>query len=254
MELSRANSFNQQFFDFDGTPLAGGLVCTYIAGTTEPVATYKDDNGTMNETEIRLNSRGECEMWLDPKVSYKVVLKRPGGSVVWAKDNVKASAHVKATIPFAIDEDDFEMSSIAGSLVLSLKKHEAITNTSELVNDGDGTSKYLTESKANGWTKVERFMSEVEGFVTWNYSSCFINEAIGLCVLNIACFAKVDTSSNLQEIFNNLAYKPMARIYNRIGVSSNLEITTEGKISGFDRNASADGSFFCANVVYPYAR
>lgn len=120
MELSRANSFNQQFFDFDGTPLAGGLVCTYIAGTTEPVATYKDDNGTMNETEIRLNSRGECDMWLDPKVSYKVVLKRPGGSVVWAKDNVKASAHVPATIPFAVDEEHFKVEMLGNTAVLSL--------------------------------------------------------------------------------------------------------------------------------------
>lgn len=254
MNISRAGNLVQQFLDFDGTPLSNGVLCTFIAGTTTPIATYRDNQGSFNETEIKLNSRGECDIWLDASVKYKFVLKKADGSVVWAKDNVTASAHVKATIPFAVDEDDFEMNSIAGALVLSLKHHEAVTNTSELVNDGDGTSKFLTEDKANGWTKVGNFMREVEGFVTWNYSSCFINEALGLCVLNIACFAKVNTSSNLQEMFNNLAYKPMARIYNRIGGSSDLEITTDGKISGYDRNASADGSFFCVNVVYPYAR
>lgn len=254
MELSRVSNPIMHFDDDKGHPLADGFLFTYEAGTSAPIATYKSNDGTKNPVKIQLDSRGECEIWLDPKKSYKFILKSADGSYVREEDNVTASAHVKATIPFAVDEDDFEMNSIAGALVLSLKHHEAVTNTSELVNDGDGTSKFLTEDKANGWTNVGIFMIEVEDFITWNHSSCFINEALGLCVLNIACFAKVNTSSNLQEMFNSLAYKPMARIYNRIGGSSDLEITTEGKIFGFNKNASANGSFFCVNVVYPYAR
>ena len=257
MELSRANSFNQQFFDFDGTPLAGGLVCTYIAGTTEPVATYKDNNGTMNETEIRLNSRGECEMWLDPKVSYKVVLKRPGGSVVWAKDNVKASAHVNATVPFAIDEDDFEMNNVAGALVLSLKKHLAITNTSELYNDGDGKSPFLTEEGAAVWEEVTEFVSWETGMTTdWDSSTMFVNRKLGLAMLNVNVFTRVDTSRTLQKIGSISKYLPVVDVNERLGMPVHAQVTSTGTISYFDSSSeSADnGSFFRHTFIYPYKR
>lgn len=92
MNISRAGNLVQQFLDFDGTPLSNGVLCTFIAGTTTPIATYRDNQGSFNETEIKLNSRGECDVWLDASVKYKFVLKKADGSVVWAKDDVMAGA------------------------------------------------------------------------------------------------------------------------------------------------------------------
>lgn len=92
MNISRLGNLVQQFLDFDGTPLSNGVLCTFIAGTTTPIATYRDNQGSFNETEIKLNSRGECDVWLDASVKYKFVLKKADGSVVWAKDDVMADA------------------------------------------------------------------------------------------------------------------------------------------------------------------
>jgi len=49
-----------QFFDANGSPLVGGKVYTYAAGTTTPLATYTDASAaTPNTNPVILDSRGE---------------------------------------------------------------------------------------------------------------------------------------------------------------------------------------------------
>jgi hypothetical protein len=49
----------QQFFNNNGEPLNGGLVYTYQAGSSTPLATYTDINGTTaNANPIVLDSSG----------------------------------------------------------------------------------------------------------------------------------------------------------------------------------------------------
>jgi len=58
---------SQQFFDNNGVPLNGGLIYTYQAGSSTPLATYTDINGTVaNANPIVLNSSGRLanEVWL----------------------------------------------------------------------------------------------------------------------------------------------------------------------------------------------
>lgn len=74
MALSRIFSPVLHFDDDRGNPLAGGWLCTYISNTDTPVATYKDPSGTLNDVEIELDGRGECEVWLDSSIVYKFVL------------------------------------------------------------------------------------------------------------------------------------------------------------------------------------
>lgn len=81
-----------KFFDNNGAPLAFGLLTTYAAGTTTPQATYIDSTQiTPNTNPITLNFRGECNLWLDPTLSYKFLLQDflgniiPGGTV----DNIQ---------------------------------------------------------------------------------------------------------------------------------------------------------------------
>lgn len=88
--ITRASNPILHFDDEHGHPLAGGLLCTYIAGTSTPVKTYKDESGTFNETQILLDSRGECTVWLDPAQAYKFVLIDKHGNVVMTADNVTA--------------------------------------------------------------------------------------------------------------------------------------------------------------------
>lgn len=77
-----------QFFATDGTPLAGGLLYTYNAGTVTPLATYTDSTGnTANTNPVVMNSRGEAAVWLDSALYY-MVLKDSTGAQIWTADNV----------------------------------------------------------------------------------------------------------------------------------------------------------------------
>jgi hypothetical protein len=63
-----------QFFTANGTPLVGGRLYTYAAGTTTPLATYTDSTGTSaNTNPIILDSRGEANVWLG-NLLYKFTL------------------------------------------------------------------------------------------------------------------------------------------------------------------------------------
>jgi hypothetical protein len=77
-----------QFFTNTGVPMAGGLLYTYAAGTTTPLATYTDSSGTIaNTNPVILDSRGEASIWLST-VSYKFKLATPVNIDIWTQDNV----------------------------------------------------------------------------------------------------------------------------------------------------------------------
>lgn len=84
----------QKFFGNNGRPLAGGLLFTYAAGTSDKIATYTDASGnSQNTNPIVLDFRGECRIWLDPKQSYKFVLSPPGDTdpptrPIWTVDDI----------------------------------------------------------------------------------------------------------------------------------------------------------------------
>ena len=95
----------------DGTPLAFGKLFSYIAGTTTKQATYTDyTQTTPNTNPIILNSRGECALWLDPALSYKLTLSPsndtdpptnpiPG----WPVDQINGSLSPSASIIPSVD-------------------------------------------------------------------------------------------------------------------------------------------------------
>ena len=45
VSLSPLGGAGWQFFNDNGIPLAGGLIYTYLAGTTTPAATYTSSTG-----------------------------------------------------------------------------------------------------------------------------------------------------------------------------------------------------------------
>ncbi len=79
-------------FDDAGAPLVGGLLNTYIAGTTTRKATYADAGETTpNANPVVLDSRGECVIFFLQDEAYKLVLTDADGVVIWTQDNVGAS-------------------------------------------------------------------------------------------------------------------------------------------------------------------
>jgi hypothetical protein len=78
-----------QFFDANGSPLVGGKVYTYAAGTTTPLETYTSESAvTPNTNPVILDSRGECNLWFSTASSYKVVLESATGTLQWTVDNI----------------------------------------------------------------------------------------------------------------------------------------------------------------------
>ena len=89
--LSPLGGAGWQFFSNNGIPLAGGLIYTYAAGTTTPLATYTSASGAANNTNpIVLDAAGRPpnEIWLNGGNSYKFVLKDSTYVQIWTMDNL----------------------------------------------------------------------------------------------------------------------------------------------------------------------
>lgn len=74
-----------------GLPLSGGLIYTYQAGSTTPLATYTTVNGNIaNTNPIVLNPDGRTpsEIWLQSGYSYKFQIETSLGVVVQTLDNI----------------------------------------------------------------------------------------------------------------------------------------------------------------------
>ena len=72
-----------------GVPLAGGLLWTYAAGTTNPLATYTTSQlNVANTNPVVLDAAGRANVWLDV-VSYHFVLEDASSNLIWDVDNVQ---------------------------------------------------------------------------------------------------------------------------------------------------------------------
>jgi len=82
-----------QGFTSGGTPLNGGLIYTYQAGTSTPAATYTTNVGNVaNANPIVLGSDGRPpnEVWLIQGQGYLFVLKDSAGNQLGSYDNISA--------------------------------------------------------------------------------------------------------------------------------------------------------------------
>jgi hypothetical protein len=91
----------QQFFNNNGEPLNGGLVYTYQAGSSTPLASYTDINGTTaNANPIVLDSSGRftSQVWLTYGFNYKFVVQTSTGTTIGTYDNIYGIIGVQAAV------------------------------------------------------------------------------------------------------------------------------------------------------------
>lgn len=95
VNLSIYGGVGWQFFNNNGAPLVGGLLYTYEAGTTTPLATYTSSSGGVSHTNpIVLDAAAKVpsgEIWLDYSKKYKFVLKTSTGVLLNTYDNIGGS-------------------------------------------------------------------------------------------------------------------------------------------------------------------
>jgi hypothetical protein len=91
-----------QYFDVNGRPLAGGCICTYVSGTTTPLATFSDAAGSVpNTNPVQLDSAGRARLFLQGQ-AYTLKLYAHGttnncatslGPIQWSIDGINPSAN-----------------------------------------------------------------------------------------------------------------------------------------------------------------
>lgn len=79
-------------FTNSGAPLSGGLLYTYEAGTTTPLATYTTRAGNVaNPNPVVLDSAGRASVWLGPR-SYRMICKTSAGVTLWDEDGISEAS------------------------------------------------------------------------------------------------------------------------------------------------------------------
>lgn len=77
-----------QAINANGQPLSGGMVYTYVAGTTTPQATYTDSSASVqNPNPVILDSAGRASIWISNN-AYKIIVTDANGVVQYSQDNV----------------------------------------------------------------------------------------------------------------------------------------------------------------------
>lgn len=140
----------QKFWGNNGRPLAGGLLFTYAAGTSDKIATYTDASGnSQNTNPIVLDFRGECRLWLDPQQAYKFILSPPGDTdpptrPIWTVDDITA-----APLPFDNAADD---TGIVNNIELSIPWISSPVAFTRVVFKAANTNTGPTTLQINGGT------------------------------------------------------------------------------------------------------
>ena len=84
------------FHDGNGHPLVGGKLKTFVSNSTIPirtVQTYRNAEGTvLNPTEITLDERGECTVFLTEGVIYRFELYDSDGALVLEQDGISVAS------------------------------------------------------------------------------------------------------------------------------------------------------------------
>ena len=93
INLSAFAGAGAQFLDANGAPLTGGLLYTYLSGTSTPATTYTSRAGTTaNTNPIVLDGAGRTpsEVWLNGGVLYKFILKDSTYVQIGSYDSIPA--------------------------------------------------------------------------------------------------------------------------------------------------------------------
>lgn len=94
VKLSLFAGAGWQFFDNNGNPLNGGLIESYLAGTSTPTTTYTSSSGLIaHSNPIVLDAAGRVpnEIWLATGSSYKFILKTSANVLIGTYDNIRGA-------------------------------------------------------------------------------------------------------------------------------------------------------------------
>lgn len=113
-----------------GTPLVGGKVYIYLAGTTTLTATYADaEKVTTNTNPVILDARGEANIFLDPANNYKFVVQDSAGAAIYTQDNISVTPIGMASLA--------ALAASSGSGLIGYKLNTASSTSTTVANKLD---------------------------------------------------------------------------------------------------------------------
>ena len=142
-----------QFFDNNGIPLSGGLLYTYQAGTSTPIATYTNVNGNIqNSNPIVLDSSGRPpnEIWLTTGYGYKFVLNNANNVLIGTYDNIPSSSQPPITNDASSIAYEEGNATNAGSFVVGQTYLITSIGTTDFTTIGAATNTVGTHFIATG--------------------------------------------------------------------------------------------------------
>jgi hypothetical protein len=244
VSLSQYAGAGAQFFDNNGVPLNGGLIYTYAAGTTTPVATYTSNTGgTANANPIVLDSAGRtpAQIWLTEGSSYKFVLETALGVTIKTDDNIFASYQLAVDVGVAVG---LGASSVATNIAVGDTALDSNTTGSNnvavgynaLTSNTDGFQNVAVGSQAldantSGDYNVAVGYDALSAATTANY-----NAGIGYRALNA-----VATGSNNTALGSDALLLATGGNNTAVGYQAGNSITTgaNNTVIGFDADASS---------------
>jgi len=187
-----------------GLPLSGGLLYTYQAGSTTPLATYSDSAGTIANTNpltLGTDGRPQVEIWLQSAYNYKFLLTDALGNQIGTYDNISG------------------LSSYYGPSTAVT----SVTGTSP-INVTSGVTPNVSLSgviaRANGGTGV----SNPPVF----FAHQSIAQSFTTATLTVVTYNVVDFDSNSYFVSSNNSFTPLIAGYYQVNVSCTFASTTTG--------------------------
>ena len=179
----------QQFFGANGLPLAGGLVYTYVAGTSTPAPTYLDSTGTNLQTNpITLDSGGFASIWI-PSPPIDVAVFNSSGTQQYKVLNVTALPLVVTSLTANFFQSSSTNPALSGFIRMASGDCIAWRNNGNSADDSlcknssdqlsFGGNFFAYTNITNTFTALQQFA----GFC-WNSST-----------LNYACLTHADTGA-----------------------------------------------------------
>jgi hypothetical protein len=140
--------FNDAQLANSGTPLSGGLLYWYIAGTTTPATVYRTNHGVAHTSPVVLNSRGEppAPIWLQEGIAYKAILKSPEGVTLRGPIDDIAGVGDVSTVPSTFEALIIDSTGNGGTVYQSESGHITLgsnnrTGTKNTLDVGGGRVK-----------------------------------------------------------------------------------------------------------------
>ena len=183
----------QQFFGSSGLPLAGGLVYTYVAGTSTPAPTYLDSTGTSQNTNpITLDGGGFAAIWI-PAAPIDVAVFNSSGTQQYKVLNVTALPLVVTSLTANFFQSATTNPALSGFLRMGSPDQICWRN------NGNSADVCLSKNASDTLLFNGNQFAYVNQTNTFTALAAVLNFLLELGTLNYACLTHADTAA--QDIF-----------------------------------------------------